>query len=104
LQRTRARLMSAMDLIVQDFDALIMPTTRIVAPLISESITPEGFAAKTPLLTGNTNIANFCDLCAISLPIPRASGLPVGLMLVARNGQDRRLLRVASAVEQLFAS
>jgi aspartyl-tRNA(Asn)/glutamyl-tRNA(Gln) amidotransferase subunit A len=104
LQRARARSVSAMDLVAQDFDALIVPTTKIVAPLLSESTTPEGFAAKTPLLAGNTGIGNFLDLCAISLPIPRTGGLPVGLMLFARNGSDRRLLRVASAVERLFAS
>jgi aspartyl-tRNA(Asn)/glutamyl-tRNA(Gln) amidotransferase subunit A len=40
---------------------------------------------------------------AISLPLPRAGGLPVGLMLVARNGHDRRLFRMAAAVERLFA-
>jgi aspartyl-tRNA(Asn)/glutamyl-tRNA(Gln) amidotransferase subunit A len=103
LQHARVTLVSAMDFIAQDFDALIMPTTKIVAPLLSESATPEGFAAKTPLLAGNTGVVNFLDLCAISLPIPRTGGLPVGLMLVARNGQDRRLLRIASAVERLFA-
>ena len=102
LQRARARLISAMDLIVQEFDALIMPTTKIVAPLISEIITPEGNAAKQPLIAGNTSIVNFLDLCAISLPISRASGLPVGLMLIGRNGRDRRLLRIAAAVEQLL--
>jgi aspartyl-tRNA(Asn)/glutamyl-tRNA(Gln) amidotransferase subunit A len=93
-----------MDLVAQDFDALIMPTTKIVAPLLSESTTPEGFATKTLLLAGNTGIGNFLDLCAISLPIPRTGGLPAGLMLFARNGYDRRLLRIASAVERLFAS
>ena len=51
----------------------------------------------------NPAIANFFDLCAISLPLPRAGGLPVGLMLVARNGHDRRLFRVAAAIERLFA-
>jgi aspartyl-tRNA(Asn)/glutamyl-tRNA(Gln) amidotransferase subunit A len=104
LLQARARLVAAMDLEVQEFDALVMPTTKIVAPLLSESTTPEGFAAKTTLLAGNAGLVNFLDLCAISLPIPRAGGLPVGLMLVARNGQDRRLLRIASAVERLFAS
>jgi len=43
-------------------------------------------------------------LCAISLPLPRAGGLPVGLMLVARNGQDRKLFRMAAAVERMFAA
>jgi aspartyl-tRNA(Asn)/glutamyl-tRNA(Gln) amidotransferase subunit A len=103
-QRARARLVAAMDLVTQRFDALIMPTTKIVAPLLSESATPEGYAAKAPLLAANTILVNFLDLCAISLPIPRAGGLPVGLMLVARNGHDRRLLKIASAVERLFAA
>ena len=31
---------------------------------------------------------NFFDLCAISVPMPRDGGLPTGLMLIARNGQD----------------
>jgi aspartyl-tRNA(Asn)/glutamyl-tRNA(Gln) amidotransferase subunit A len=103
-QRARARLVAAMDLVTQRFDTLIMPTTKIVAPLLSESTTPEGYAAKAPLLAANTILVNFLDLCAISLPIPRAGGLPVGLMLVARNGHDRRLLQIASAVERLFAA
>jgi aspartyl-tRNA(Asn)/glutamyl-tRNA(Gln) amidotransferase subunit A len=51
----------------------------------------------------NTQIINFFDLCAISLPLPRGDALPVGLMVVARNGQDRWLLRMAAAVERLFA-
>jgi aspartyl-tRNA(Asn)/glutamyl-tRNA(Gln) amidotransferase subunit A len=104
LVRARARLVAAMDVVAREFDALIMPTTKIVAPLLTESTTPEGFAAKTPLLAGNTSLVNFLDLCAISLPIPRAGGLPVGVMLVGRNGHDRRLLRIASAVERLFAA
>jgi Asp-tRNA(Asn)/Glu-tRNA(Gln) amidotransferase A subunit family amidase len=36
----------------------------------------------------------------VSLPL--AASLPVGLMLVARNGEDRRLLRIAAAVADLF--
>jgi Asp-tRNA(Asn)/Glu-tRNA(Gln) amidotransferase A subunit family amidase len=69
LLRARTGLIPAMDLIAQEFDALIMPTTKIVAPLLSESTTPEGFAAKSPLLAGNTGVVNFFDLCAVSLPI-----------------------------------
>jgi aspartyl-tRNA(Asn)/glutamyl-tRNA(Gln) amidotransferase subunit A len=52
----------------------------------------------------NTAIINFFDLCAVSLPLPVAPALPVGLMLIARNGQDHRLLDVAAATEQLFAA
>jgi aspartyl-tRNA(Asn)/glutamyl-tRNA(Gln) amidotransferase subunit A len=106
LERTRARVVSAMDLAAQEFDALVMPTTKMVAPLLSEIeiATPQSFATTSGVLASNTGLVNFADMCAISLPIPRAGGLPVGFMLVARKGQDRRLLRIASAVERLFAS
>ena len=57
-------------------------------------------ATATILLLRNTGLANFFDLCAISLPLPHAGGLPAGLMLVARNGHDRRLFRIAAAVEK----
>jgi aspartyl-tRNA(Asn)/glutamyl-tRNA(Gln) amidotransferase subunit A len=65
--------------------------------------TRETFAAKNMLLLRNTAIINFFDQCAISLPLPRAGELPVGLMLVVRNGHDHRLFRIAAAVERLFA-
>jgi len=32
------------------------------------------------------------------------SGLPTGMMLVARNGLDRRLFRIAAALERLFSA
>jgi aspartyl-tRNA(Asn)/glutamyl-tRNA(Gln) amidotransferase subunit A len=101
--RVRAALVRAMDARLSDLDGLVLPTTPIVAPTIVEVSTSEGFTAKNGLLLRNPAIANYFDLCAISLPMPRASGLPVGLMLVARNGHDRRLFRIAAAVERLFA-
>jgi aspartyl-tRNA(Asn)/glutamyl-tRNA(Gln) amidotransferase subunit A len=60
------------------------------------------FAARNAAVLRNTAIINFFDLCAISLPLPAA--LPVGLMVVARNGQDRRLLRIAAATVQLLGA
>ena len=48
----------------------------------------------------NTSIWNFFDVCAISLPIRFGNALPVGLMLVGRHGDDRRLLAIAAAVEK----
>jgi hypothetical protein len=50
VQRARATLVLSMDLIAQQFDALIMPTTKIVAPLLSESTTPEGHALLAELV------------------------------------------------------
>lgn len=100
--RARERLVRAFDDRVAMLDALIMPTTPIVAPTIAEVADQKTFFARHNLLIRNTAIGNFFNLCAISLPLP--SPLPVGLMLVGRHGSDRRLLRIAAAVEALFAS
>jgi aspartyl-tRNA(Asn)/glutamyl-tRNA(Gln) amidotransferase subunit A len=102
--RERARLIRMMDIRIADVDALAWPTTPMVAPTMQEIAAPAEFARKNAMLLRNTVIVNFFDLCAISVPIPRGSGLPAGFMLVARNGQDQRLFRIAAAVERLFAA
>ena len=102
--RQRAGLIRAMDVRLTELDVLAMPTTPIVAPTMQEVAPPDEFARKNAMLLRNTVIANFFDLCAISIPMPRDGGLPTGLMLIARNGQDHRLFRIAAAVERLFAA
>jgi aspartyl-tRNA(Asn)/glutamyl-tRNA(Gln) amidotransferase subunit A len=102
--RDRARLIRSMDARLADLDVLASPTTPIVAPTMAEVTPADEFARKNAMLLRNTVVANFFDLCAISLPIPREGALPTGLMLVARNGNDHRLFRIAAAVERLFAA
>jgi aspartyl-tRNA(Asn)/glutamyl-tRNA(Gln) amidotransferase subunit A len=97
----RARLVKAFDDQLAGSDVLAMPTCPVVAPTIAECEEPKAFARNNAQVLRNTSIANFFDLTAISLPMP-GSGLPCGLMLMARNGQDRRLLRIAAAVERLL--
>jgi aspartyl-tRNA(Asn)/glutamyl-tRNA(Gln) amidotransferase subunit A len=104
LLRERARLVRAMDLRLEDVDAIVLPTAKRVAPKISEVSTLEGVLAQQALFGSNTLWVSFFSLCAISVPLPREGGLPVGLMLVARNGHDRRLFRIAAAVERLFTA
>jgi aspartyl-tRNA(Asn)/glutamyl-tRNA(Gln) amidotransferase subunit A len=104
LVRERAVLARAMDARLADLDAIMLPTVPVIAPTIAECVNLD--VTRTLDLFGvigrNTNMVNFFDLCAISLPLPRGDGMPVGLMLVARNGQDRKLLRIAAAAERLF--
>jgi aspartyl-tRNA(Asn)/glutamyl-tRNA(Gln) amidotransferase subunit A len=101
MSRARAALVRAMDAQLADLDALVLPTTAIAAPRLSDIATPETFGPANVLLLRNPSLVNFFDLCAISLPIP-GGGLPVGLMLVARNGQDRRLFRMAAGLERVL--
>jgi len=103
--RERARLVRAMDARLAGLDVLIMPTTSIVAPTIAEVADEKVFAARNAALLRNTAIINFFDLCAITLPLPVAPpAMPVGLMVVVRNGEDRRLLSTAAALATLFAA
>jgi aspartyl-tRNA(Asn)/glutamyl-tRNA(Gln) amidotransferase subunit A len=96
----RRRLVQVMDARMASLDALVLPTTPIAAPKIAEIAGSDEFGRKNALLLRNTNPVNFFDLCAISLPMPRHDGLSAGLMLVGRNGQDRRLFNIAAAVEK----
>jgi aspartyl-tRNA(Asn)/glutamyl-tRNA(Gln) amidotransferase subunit A len=104
LVRNRVALVRAMDARLADLDGLVVPTTPIVAPAIAELSDTKTLNTKNLLLLRNTGIVNFFDLCAISIPLPRTDGLPVGLMLIARNGLDRRLFQMAAAVERLFSA
>jgi aspartyl-tRNA(Asn)/glutamyl-tRNA(Gln) amidotransferase subunit A len=104
LIRDRDAMARAMDARLADLDAIVLPTCAIAAPTIAECRDPESALTRNQMALRNAAIVNFFDLCAISLPLPRGDGLPVGLMLAARNGQDRRLLRIAAAVEKLFGA
>jgi aspartyl-tRNA(Asn)/glutamyl-tRNA(Gln) amidotransferase subunit A len=98
--QARQALVRAMADRISFLDALVLPTTPIVAPRIADVDTPETFGRNNMMLLRNTSMVNFFDLCAISLPVPRPGALAVGLMLVGRNGDDARLFRIAAAVEQ----
>jgi aspartyl-tRNA(Asn)/glutamyl-tRNA(Gln) amidotransferase subunit A len=104
LIHNRAAMVRAMDERLTDLDAIVLPTCAIAAPTIAECRDPESALKHNQMALRNAAVVNFFDLCAISLPLPRGNGLPVGLMLAARNGQDRRLLQIAAAVEKLFGA
>jgi aspartyl-tRNA(Asn)/glutamyl-tRNA(Gln) amidotransferase subunit A len=80
-------------------DALLMPTTALVAPPIAAFERDEDYWRLNSRLLRNTAIVNFLDGCAVSLPIQAPGTAPVGLMIAAGNGEDRRLLGIAQGVE-----
>ncbi|AZO27805.1 aspartyl-tRNA(Asn)/glutamyl-tRNA(Gln) amidotransferase subunit A [Mesorhizobium shonense] len=100
--RRRGELAAAMEERLQAVDVLALPTVPMVAPSIAAMAGDQALRERTEgLLLRNTQVANQFDLCAISLPMPGTS-LPAGLMLVARHGDDRRLLAIAAAIEALL--
>lgn len=99
MMRKRNELAAAMDKRLSPLDALALPTTAITAPLMAPLVADEKLYNKTDtLILRNTTPGNQFDLTAISLPIPNTPR-PVGLMLMARHGHDRRLLEIAASVE-----
>ncbi|MCZ8317120.1 amidase [Phreatobacter sp.] len=103
LVNKRAELIARMRDRLGDIDALILPTTPIRAPKISElTASDEKFWTANGLMLRNTTVGNIFTFTGISLPCPDVKGLPVGFMMTALGGEDRRLLRMAAAVETLF--
>lgn len=83
------------------FDFLLCPTVPIVAPKISAlEGNREEFRRVNLLLLRNPSIVNFLDLCALTLPCHRTGDPPVGLMVIGRNLEDKRLLSAALSIEQ----
>jgi aspartyl-tRNA(Asn)/glutamyl-tRNA(Gln) amidotransferase subunit A len=91
--------MRRVDQQLADFDAVLMPTTPIIAPTFAELESDEAYGRLNLLVLRNPSIANFLDRCAISIPCHRAGGAPVGLMLMGAHGADQRLLAIAAAAE-----
>jgi aspartyl-tRNA(Asn)/glutamyl-tRNA(Gln) amidotransferase subunit A len=102
LMKGRADLIARVNAILRDYDAMVMPTVPIVAPKIAEFESDEAYAKLNILSLRNPTVANFLDLCAISLPVHRPGDAPVGLMLIGKRGGDARLFQIAKAMEQQF--
>ncbi len=104
MMRQRDALIAAMDERLKLIDTLALPATAITAPLTAPLLADDQLYRQTNLLVlRNTMVGNLFDLAGISLPIPDQQR-PVGLMLMGRNGHDRKLLEIAASVEQIFAS
>jgi aspartyl-tRNA(Asn)/glutamyl-tRNA(Gln) amidotransferase subunit A len=89
--RERTRLVAEVERALDEIDALLLPATAIVAPLIES-----GDEVREPL-TRFTRPFNTTGQPVVTLPAP-AAGLPVGIQVVARTNADA--LRVAAWLER----
>ena len=95
----RARFIERVTPHLAPFDALLMPTVPIVAPLISDLASEDAYVRTNLLALRNPSIINFLDGCAISIPCHEPQSAPVGITIFGLRGSDRRLLAIAGAVE-----
>ena len=77
-----------------------MPTTANTPPRIADlDRDDKAFATENLRSLRNCTLINMIDGCAISLPAHREGEVPVGLMLAATGGSDRRVFELAAAME-----
>jgi aspartyl-tRNA(Asn)/glutamyl-tRNA(Gln) amidotransferase subunit A len=78
------------------FDGLVSPTCPIPAPPLS------GVDESTSPLSRLTRAANYLDLPAISVPCGLTrKGLPVGLQIVGKPGDERTAVGLGAAFERV---
>jgi aspartyl-tRNA(Asn)/glutamyl-tRNA(Gln) amidotransferase subunit A len=103
LVKARAEFIDRVAAITAPYDALLMPTTPVIAPRLADLVSDEAYRHANMLVLRNPSIANFLDRCSISIPCHRAGDAPVGLMLIGEHDADRRLMSIAAAIEALVS-
>jgi aspartyl-tRNA(Asn)/glutamyl-tRNA(Gln) amidotransferase subunit A len=98
----RRSLIARMEKRLAPYDALVMPTTANTPPRISDLADDAAFTKANLLSLRNCALVNLFDGCAISLPCHREGEAPVGLMLAASGGSDRRIFELAAGMEGII--
>jgi aspartyl-tRNA(Asn)/glutamyl-tRNA(Gln) amidotransferase subunit A len=84
------------------YDALVLPTTANTPPRLEDMKDDAAFTRANLLSLRNCTLINMIDGCAISLPAHREDEVPVGLMLAAASGADRRIFELAAGMEHVI--
>ena len=98
--RAREDIIERSNTITANFDAVVMPTTPLVAPPIKDLNADEGlYTSSNILMLRNTFCFNFLDRCALSIPMHLEGEPPTGLMVVGETMEDQKLLSIGLAIE-----
>jgi aspartyl-tRNA(Asn)/glutamyl-tRNA(Gln) amidotransferase subunit A len=100
-QKVRTQLVDEINEAFKQYDLLIGPTSPSPAfPIGSKSQDPLSLYLEDVM----TVAVNLVGVPAISIPLGRVNGLPVGLQLIAPQRAERALLSAARAAESLLGS
>jgi amidase len=104
-QNLARELTAAYDAALREHDLLVMPTTPITArPLPRTGCSREEYIASAGNMGSNCGQFDISGHPAINVPCGSSQGLPIGMMLVGRIGEDATVLRAADAWQRNFAS
>jgi aspartyl-tRNA(Asn)/glutamyl-tRNA(Gln) amidotransferase subunit A len=88
-----------------EVDVIATPTAMVSPHVLAEETGPEQFWARNRKLVHNLAPVNFLKLCAATVPVGLDRiGMPVGLQLIAKGGDDERLVAVACAAERVLGT
>ncbi len=102
-QKIRARLVQHLTRDLKGWDALVLPTLPVPAPAHGEDWQEFGKRKVTTQdsMTWFCWIGNLAGFPCITIPVGTSSkGLPIGMMLMGRPGQDEALLAVARIIDR----
>ena len=104
-QNLARQLRDAYDRALEEVDLLVMPTLPTKAPRQpGPEVSVSRYLAMSDDMSQNTSPFNVTGHPAITLPCSTSGGLPIGMMLVGRPGEDATVLRAADAFERRIYS
>ena len=99
-QNLARELKKAYDLALSDYDILLMPTLPMKATRIpTANASREEYVNRALEMLPNACPFDVTGHPAITIPCAMSEGLPVGMMLIGRHGEDATVLRAAHAFE-----
>jgi aspartyl-tRNA(Asn)/glutamyl-tRNA(Gln) amidotransferase subunit A len=85
-----------------EFEQALKGLHAVLAPTCLEAAIPVSEVEESRIVTPYGRFVNYLDMAAISVPIGLvAPGLPVGIQIAVRQGDDALALRIGRAVERL---
>jgi aspartyl-tRNA(Asn)/glutamyl-tRNA(Gln) amidotransferase subunit A len=100
LVNARRSLIARTEKRIAPYDALVLPTTANTPPRIADLTEDKAFTTQNMRALRNPSLINMIDGCSISIPAQREGEVPVGLMLAAAGGSDRRIFELAAGMER----
>jgi aspartyl-tRNA(Asn)/glutamyl-tRNA(Gln) amidotransferase subunit A len=91
--------------VLEDIDALLVPTTCVPArPVADVDADIDTYLKHNAIYLRNTNIGNTLNLCALNVPCGfTKEGMPIGLLIYGRPFQEEVILKIGYAFQQFTA-
>jgi aspartyl-tRNA(Asn)/glutamyl-tRNA(Gln) amidotransferase subunit A len=78
----------------RDFDALLLPTVAVPALPLDE------IDEQAPIPGFLTRSVNYLGLCALAMPSGQHEGLPLGVQIIGKPGDERTILEIGKAYQE----